>query len=140
MMLAQLFVATTLAVIGTACIASDFTRWRQRRNAAAIQVEHPGLSPEALAWAKLNESLNETQRFTLRHFGWFEITSSTGHRWRIGATGYIGNCFRYSVGGIYAKQYCAHLYPADEYPLADHLLAQALWIQTDEAGFRDTAN
>jgi hypothetical protein len=139
LLIASLVACVTLAAMAIACISLDFTRLHRRRPIAAHRVLTPAASPDDRAWTKLMESLDSTQRHTLQNNGWFDVVSSTGHHWRISATGYMGNCFRYSGFGLYAKQYCAHLYPSSLYPLADHLLAQALWITTDEVAFREIA-
>lgn len=95
------------------------------------------------AWDKLRASLNEAQRKDLDSSGKFYVKSNKGNLWQINATSYIRNCTM--IGdrkGRPAKQprtYCIHLDGPGQYPLGDHLLAQALLLKTDEDRFRRIA-
>lgn len=68
-----------------------------------------------------------------------EITGSDGHHYRIEAHRYVGNVVQLDQHGHVQSRWCAH--PRDEQmPLADHLLAQMLALQTDADQFLAIAN
>lgn len=106
---------------------------------------------------RLLASMNETQRKTYLEEGWFEVVSNLGHHWHIDGQSHINNCTRINPAAnrflararvtpamrrirVFLRPVCAHLDPYTtgtyvEYPMEDHLLAQALTIRTDEEAF-----
>ena len=92
---------------------------------------------DELATSRLLASLTAEQCQTMRKYGWFEVMSNRNRRWRIYTHTYTGNCLLMPDSPS-MQCYCAHLsytVVMMSWPLADHLLAQALMIRTDEEAF-----
>jgi hypothetical protein len=81
--------------------------------------------------------LTEEQARTYEGDGWFEVAGSDGGLFRIHSAGQAGNVQEILAGRPVAS-YCCH--PPGGLPDADAHVAQMLHLQTDEAGFRRTAN
>jgi hypothetical protein len=81
--------------------------------------------------------LTEDQARTYEGDGWFEVAGSDGGLFRIHSAGQAGNVQEILAGRPVAS-YCCH--PPGGLPDADAHVAQMLHLQTDEAGFRRTAN
>ena len=83
------------------------------------------------AEALLDSCLSEEQRRNLAHRNFFEVISSKGRLWRI----WRGKAWNVRCGsGIW----CAS--PRVDVPDADAMLAQKLWLETDEDAFCSVAN
>jgi hypothetical protein len=102
------------------------------------------VSAEAVqkSWARFLASLSSEQARSVAESEYFELTSNKGNTRRIFTKGYVGNTQilvrRFEFVG--ARGYCAHIRQQyQEFPLGDHLLAQALMITTDEEAFLDVA-
>lgn len=82
--------------------------------------------------AVLNRTLTEEQRAQMAADDYFEVTSSTGRRWRIHTTGQTGNVELLNDAGQPSAVFCAHPLRVPD-PAA--WLTQARTIMSDEAGF-----
>lgn len=104
-------------------------RWPAQRAAAAV-------SPDERAEALLSDHLTTEQADTLATFGWFELTSQHGNRYRI-YRGQVVNVYRVAETGSGRVRtvagYCLRSDP--ELPDADVMLAQMLLLRTDEDEF-----
>lgn len=90
------------------------------------------------ALALLEACLTSGQYASYTSRGWFDLTSSRGRPWRIYADSDTGNVVslaghQWHGGRKYGPAYCAH--PAENLPLPDVHLAQALALITDEDQF-----
>jgi hypothetical protein len=81
--------------------------------------------------------LTEEQARSYTQAGWFEVRGSDGGLFRIHSHSQAGNVQELMAGRPVAS-YCCH--PPGGLPDADAHVAQMLHLQTDEAGFRRTAN
>lgn len=92
---------------------------------------------EARARELLLSLLSEEQREQLDQ-GYFEVVSSLGRTWRIRTGGIVGNLALLNGDGVPMVTICGHL--PGQVPLSDHLIAQKIWLETDEVAFLDVAN
>lgn len=81
--------------------------------------------------------LTDEQARTYQQDGWFDVLGSDGGLFRIINRGQAGNVEELA-GGQAIASYCCH--PPGRLPDADAHAAQLLHLQTDEKGFRRTAN
>ena len=79
----------------------------------------------------LESCLSEEQRRNLVHRNFFEVISSKGQLWRI----WRGKAWNVRRG---SEIWCAS--PRVDVPDADAMLAQKLWLETDEDAFCSVAN
>ena len=97
----------------------------------------PPRHPEVVAQELLDRHLSPKQRRQLQMQGYFDVIGSkTGRSYRIHACKYLGNVW--DIKGGY--KYCAYAAGKKLLPVGDHLLAQKLLIETDEARFLAVAN
>lgn len=93
---------------------------------------------------RLQKSLTPAQWKTFTATGAFDVIARpSGNRYRIQGGTYIGNIYRLDRDGRIIRSYCCHLYQAwnpVNFPIEDHLLAQALMIRTSEAELLDIAH
>jgi len=85
----------------------------------------------------LAETLSDPQRRDLREHDYFDVRGSRGGVYRI-CRGQVRNVLAL-VDGQPLNRLCAHP-QRERVPDADAMLAQALMLQTDEAGFASVAN
>lgn len=91
------------------------------------------------AEALLASLIDEDQMRSYLTRGWFEVTGSSGGRYRINRNGQAGNVDELAAqGSERVASLCIH--PYGGYHDADAHAAQFLALVTDEEGFRRTAN
>jgi hypothetical protein len=100
----------------------------------------PTAEAQAKAWQRLRASLSSRQLQTISLHGFFEVRGSTsGKTYRIYTnSGYSMNVRVTNPFGRESRSYCLYCKGATHahsIPLADHLLAQALLLRTDERLF-----
>lgn len=88
------------------------------------------------AMALLKSALDDQQIKDLELNSCFYIVGSAGNRYKINASYMIGNVEEIDDDGMVAK-YCAH--PMNV-PIGDVILAQKVWLETDEEEFKRVAN
>lgn len=84
--------------------------------------------------------LDPRQRMTYNQHRFVEVIGSEGGYYRVWMTSPAGNVQLVHPGKILARPgaYCAH--PPQVIPMADMILAQLLYLRTNEAGFLAVAN
>lgn len=93
---------------------------------------------EFVAEKLLLSALTDEQQEQYRRSKYFEVTSKTSRRrYRI-SYGWAGNVFVFDEKGRNVEKLCIH--PSVQVPVPDHLLAQKFMLESDEEGFRRTAN
>jgi hypothetical protein len=102
------------------------TRLRQRE-----EIDRHFREAEERALELLHSCLTENQRLDLEADDQFTVVAPSGREYLI-VQGYAGNV--YSEGW----SFCIHM--DSRLPVSDHMLAQKLMIETDEAGFLSIAN
>ena len=85
------------------------------------------------AEALLTSHLTDAQRAELAAHNYFTVQGSAGGEYRISSLG-----VRRVDRGKEVEHLCCH--PDQAYPAGDRMLAQKLWLETDEPTFRQTAN
>lgn len=93
-------------------------------------------APLERSMTALQKALSPEQNTQLRSLGWFLLTSNLGHVWRIRTHSYVANLERLHSDGSVFYSMCVHIWapgtrPGD-FPLFDHVLAQALLLTIDE--------
>ena len=90
----------------------------------------------------LHEHLTSDQSAQLRRDKFFVVEGGKSRkRYRVRADkGTVANVERVSGSGAVEQRLCAHLTPAANAPLFDHLLAQKLMLEHDEESFLRVAN
>ncbi len=88
------------------------------------------------AMSLLKSVLDDQQIKDLESNSYFFLVGSAGNRYKINASYMIGNVEEIDDDGMVAK-YCAH--PMNV-PIGDVILAQKVWLETDEEGFKRVAN
>lgn len=108
---------------------------RQRADERRARLSRVAERAESLLFGLLDE---EQARSYLRH-GWFEVTGSSGGRYRINRNGQAGNIDELPARGDQrVASLCIH--PYGGFHDADAHAAQYLALVTDEESFRRTAN
>jgi hypothetical protein len=114
---------TAAAVAVAACLATLIRRcW-----AALVRRRRARLRAEALLWAWLSPA----QRHQYRARRWFEVTTTSGRRYRV----LRGGVLRLGPRG---SAYCIEA--TSPVPMADEMLANKLLLETDERRFLATAH
>jgi hypothetical protein len=114
---------TAAAVVLVPCLATPIRRcW-----AALVRRRQARLRAEALLWAWLSPA----QRRQYRARRWFEVTTSSGRRYRV----LRGGVVRVGPRG---SGYCIEA--TSPVPVADEMLANKLLLETDERRFLATAH
>lgn len=108
-----------------------------------------------MARTRLLASLNDEQRHDFLATNEFNVVAKASNRvYRVKGHSFVGNIYLIDDQldlGVYSDfggrpdrfpRFCMHLYKGYGYnfPMEDHLLAQALMIRNDEQGFRRIAN
>lgn len=105
---------------------------------------------------RLLAALDEKQRREFEYNGFFHVTArESGTQYRLEGRSFVGNIYQENnwqdseeLRRVYGERptrpprWCMHLYNGYQYnyPMEDHLLAQALMIRNDEQEFRRIAN
>ena len=116
---------TATTVAGAFASPAEFDKDRIR--AVVEQWYAACLAAEVL----LKSCLSEEQRRNLAHRNFFEVISSRGRLWRI----WRGKAWNVRRG---SETWCAS--PRVDVPDADAMLAQKLWLETDEDAFCRVGN
>jgi hypothetical protein len=111
------------AVVLVACLVGPIRRYRD----ALVRRRQARLRAEALLWAWLSPA----QRSQYRARRWFEVTTTSGRRYRI----LRGGVVRVRPRG---SGYCIEA--TSSVPVADEMLANKLLLETDERRFLATAH
>lgn len=106
-------------------------RWRVRRRNVPVSGNSMPWMPGQRARERLLAALDPQQVSDLRLHGYFHVRSDRGTLYKITAGNWTGNIRRTADN----QRFCMHLHAGPEYPVDDHLLAQALLIRTDEIQF-----
>lgn len=114
-----------------------FQRERQAQQQRAAISEVARTQADRRARTLLLRCLDRVQRRAFRQQGAFDLVASSGRRYRL-KEGRQGNVFRLDSQGREVECLCGH--PREAVPVADTLLAQKLWLETDETAFRRVAN
>jgi hypothetical protein len=114
---------TAVAVVLVPCLATLIRRcW-----AALVRRRQARLRAEALLWAWLSPA----QRQQYRARCWFEVTTTSGRRYRVLRGGVVRTDPR-------GSGYCIEA--TSPVPVADEMLANKLLLETDERRFLATAH
>jgi hypothetical protein len=87
----------------------------------------------------LREHLTDQEHDQLQEAGYFEVTSDSGRRYRI-YKGFSRNVVELDATGRPVARLCAHGGYGSAMPDEDHMLAQKLWLESEEQEFRRIAN
>lgn len=115
-------------------LAAEERRCEEQQEAARLRLE-----AEARAKGLLRSLLSDEQWASYTGRGWFEVTGSSGRRWRIRDRGQSGNVdLMPEIGDERDATLCAH--PPGCLPAADAHVAQMLALVTDDEAFERVAN
>lgn len=98
----------------------------------------PGTKAKELFLIHLNKSQRESFLESLS----FVVVTNKNHKYRIDARTYIMNIYRIDGFFIIKRQFCISLDPSENhfFPYFDHILAQKILLETNEAHFLKIAN
>lgn len=120
--------------------AQRLIREQQRREQWAAQEAERKKRLEAAriqAESLLDFVLSDIQRQSLKEEDWFLVVGKSGNIYRI-RRGMAGNIDLVGPDGKIIRSYCVH--PTESMPIPDHMVAQKLWLESDDEFVEKTAN
>lgn len=108
-------------------------RWAAEEAARKAKLEAARIQAESL----LDFVLSDIQRQSLKEEDWFLVVGKSGNIYRI-RRGMVGNIDLVGPDGKIIRSYCVH--PTENMPIADHMVAQKLWLESDDEFVEKTAN
>lgn len=110
---------------------------RQEMEARRVQQTRELEAARVEASALLDSLLSEMQRQSLEEEGWFLVIGKSGKIYRL-RKGRVGNIDELDLEGNVVKTLCSH--PGPQLPNADDLVAQKLFLETDDEYVHQNAN